>query len=185
MNHAEDVRRRLLDGNTLFSKTADPCLLSKLAEKQEPFVAILACSDSRVDPVKVFNLSLGSAFVVRTAGNCASDPSVLGSLEYAVSRLGVKAIVVMGHTGCGAVKASCDCCDIGNLKGVMSEIEAARSALRNLDAKDPDKVAESNVRMQMRRIVSHSQVVGDAVNKERLAVYGAMFDISTGVVKFI
>ena len=185
MDQAEEVKRRLLDGNGLFSKTADPCLLSRLSEKQEPFVAILACSDSRVDPEKVFNLSLGSAFVVRTAGNCASDPTLLGSLEYATSHLGIKAIVVMGHTACGAVKASCECCDVSNLKGVMADIDTARSALKGLDAKDLDRVAETNVRVQMRRLVDCSPLIGEAVRKGRLAVYGAMFDIRTGVVRFI
>jgi carbonic anhydrase len=185
MDHAEDVMRRLLDGNRVFSRAADPCMLAQLSKKQEPFVAILACSDSRVDPEKVFNLSLGSAFVVRTAGNCASDPTVLGSLEYAAAHLDVKAIVVMGHTGCGAVKATCDCCDIDNLGGVVADIESARSALKGLDARDLDKVAECNVRVQMRRLVNGSAVIGDAVKKGRISVYGAMFDIPTGTVKFV
>lgn len=185
MDHAEDVKRRLLDGNKVFSKAADPCMLAKLSEKQEPFVAILACSDSRVDPEKVFNLSLGSAFVVRTAGNCAADPTVLGSLEYAAAHLGVKAIVVVGHTRCGAVKASCDCCDIDNLSGVLGDIGSARSLLKGLDAKDIDRVAECNVKVQMRRLVSGSAVIGEAVKKGRLSVYGAMFDIGTGAVKFV
>jgi carbonic anhydrase len=185
MDHAEDVKRRLLDGNRVFSKAADPCFMAQLSKKQEPFVAILACSDSRVDPEKVLNLSLGSAFVVRTAGNCASDPTVLGSLEYAAAHLGVKAIVVMGHTGCGAVKATCDCCDIENLGRVMAEIASARSCLKGLDAKDVDKVAECNVKVQARRLVSGSAVIGEAVKKGQLSVYGAMFDIPTGTVKFV
>ncbi len=185
MDQAEDVKRRLLDGNKEFSKAADLCLLSRLARKQEPFVAILACSDSRVDPEKVFNLSLGSAFVVRVAGNCACDDGVLGSLEYAASHLGIKAIVVLGHTGCGAVKASCECCDVANLKGVMGDIGIATSGLKGLDAKDPDKVAENNVRVQMRRLVDCSPVIGEAVRKDGLAVYGAMFDIQSGSVRFV
>lgn len=185
MDHAEDVRRRLLDGNKVFSKAADPCMMARLSEKQEPFVAILACSDSRVDPEKVFNLSLGSAFVVRTAGNCAADPTVLGSLEYAAAHLGVKAMVVMGHTGCGAVKASCDCCDIDNLGGVLGDMDSARKSLKGLDTKDLDKVAECNVRVQMRRLVNGSAVIGEAVKKGRLSVYGAMFDIRTGAVEFV
>ena len=185
MDQAEAVRRRLQDGNALFSRSADPCMLSKLAEKQEPFVAILACSDSRVDPEKVFNLSLGSAFVVRTAGNCASDPTVLGSLEYAATHLGIKAIVVMGHSGCGAVKASCECCDVDNLKGVMADIDAAKATLKGLDSKDLDRVAENNVRVQMRRLMDCSPAIAEAVRKERLAVYGSMFDIRTGAVRFI
>jgi len=185
MDHAEDVKRRLLDGNRMFSKAADACMMAKLAERQEPFVAILACSDSRVDPEKVFNLSLGSAFVVRTAGNCASDACSLGSLEYAVAHLGVKAVLVMGHTRCGAVRTSCECCDIDNLKAVMSDLDAAKTSMDPLDAKDPDKVSEHNVKAQVRRLTARSQVIGEAVRKGDLAVYGAMFDIRTGEVRFV
>jgi carbonic anhydrase len=159
--------------------------LSRLAEKQEPFVAFLACSDSRVDPEKVFNLSLGSAFVVRTAGNCASDPCVVGSLEYAVSRLGVKLLVVMGHSDCGAIRASCECCDVENLVGVMADMDRAKAHLKGLDIKDIDRIAESNVRIQMRRLVDCSALIGDAVRKGKLEVLGSMYDIRTGVARFI
>lgn len=185
MDQAEDVKRRLTDGNRAFSRSADPCMLASLAKKQEPFVAILACSDSRVDPEKVFNLSLGSAFVVRAAGNCACDDTVLGSLEYAVAHLGVKAVVVMGHTGCGAVKTSCSCCDVTNLKGVMADLDAAKAAVGGVDAKDLDKVSESNVRVQVSRLVNCSPVIGEAVRKGEVAVYGAMFDIASGVARFV
>jgi carbonic anhydrase len=96
-----DPKARLVDGNAAFRRMTDSAFLARLIESHEPFIAILTCSDARVDPAKAFNLSLGDAFVVRTAGNTASDPCVIGSLEYAVDCLEVKALLVLGHTDCG------------------------------------------------------------------------------------
>lgn len=180
-----DPRTRLADGNAMFLKSVSPTVLANLAKGQHPFVAILTCSDSRVSPVLIFNLSLGEAFVVRVAGNCASDPTVLGSLEYAVSHLKVRAILVLGHTSCGAVKASCDCVDHGNLRAVMTDIERARSRLPVERARDGDSVAEGNVHLQMRRLQDLSPVIRDEVESGRLEMIGAMFDIATGRVRFV
>lgn len=180
-----DPKTRLADGNAMFRRTMDPSLLSRLAETHEPFVAILTCSDARVDPVKVFNLSLGDAFVVRTAGNTVTDPTVLGSLEYAVECLEVKAIVVLGHSDCGAVRAVYGCRDPCSLDRALDEIECAKSKLDESRARDPVAVAESNVRMQLRRLEDNSTVVRDAVAKGRLELIGAMLDLGTGTVRFI
>jgi len=185
MEQTDEIIRRLADGNELFRKTLDPILLRRLSERHEPLVAILSCSDARVDPAKAFNLSLGSAFVVRSTGNSAADPSVLGSLEYAVSHLGVKAVVVLGHTDCGAVKQSFDCTGCGPLEVVLKDMEAAKSTLQGLDAKDVVKVAEANVRLQLRRLVDNSSAIRHEANEGRLLLLGAMMDLSTGVVRFI
>ena len=175
----------MTDGNIMFRKSVDPSLLARLFRKQDPFVAILTCSDSRVSPEKVFSLSLGDAFVVRVAGNSASDPAVLGSLEYAVAHLGVKAIVVVGHTDCGAVKAAIDGEDPMNLSRVMRDIERARSKTPVDMANNPDAVAESNVRLQLRMLEDSSKVIMDAVSSDRLALVGAMLDLTTGTVRFV
>ncbi len=126
MDATMDGKKRLIDGNAMFRKSIDPGLLARLSKKQEPFVAILTCSDSRVSPVKIFNLSLGEAFVVRVAGNSASDQSALGSLEYAVDHLHVKYLLVLGHTGCGAVRAMVEGEFLPNLRPVMKDLERAR-----------------------------------------------------------
>jgi len=185
MEQTDEITRRLMDGNELFRKALDPILLRKLAARHEPLVAILSCSDARVDPAKAFNLALGSAFVVRSAGNSAADPSILGSLEYAASHLGAKAIVVLGHTDCGAVKQSFDCTGCEPLQVVMKDIEAAKSTLQGLDAKDTVKVAEANVRLQLRRLSDNSSVIRHEVNEGKLLLLGAMMDLSTGAVWFI
>jgi carbonic anhydrase len=91
----------------------------------------------------------------------------------------------MGHTRCGAIKASFECHDLDNLQGVISDIENAKAALKGLDAKDLDLVAESNVRLQIRRLLDCSEIIREAVRKDKLEVVGAMFDIATGVARFI
>jgi len=180
-----DPKTRLMNGNAMFRRMTDSELLTRLTKAHEPFIAILTCSDARVDPAKVFNLSLGDAFVVRTAGNTVSDRSVLGSLEYAVDCLEVKALLVLGHTECGAVKATYECVDPGNLDGVLKDIECAKSKLDPADAKDLALVAESNVRLQLRTLEDTSTLIRDAMTRGKLVMFGAVLDIGTGAVKFI
>ncbi len=185
MNATMDQRQRLVDGNSLFKKSVDPTLLARLAKKQEPFVAILTCSDSRVSPIKIFNLSLGDAFVVRVAGNSASDPSVLGSLEYAVEHLHVGSLLVLGHTGCGAVRAVIDESANENLRPVLRDIERARAKVTMDQVNNQNAIAESNVRLQIRLIEDNSRIIHDAVSDGKLALYGAMYDMETGLVRFV
>ena len=185
MRSKMDPKTRLADGNAMFRRTMDPSLLSRLAKAHEPFVAIVTCSDARVDPAKVFNLSLGDAFVVRTAGNTISDPTVIGSIEYAVKCLEVKAVVIMGHTDCGAVKATYSCREPDNLDNALGEIECAKSKLDESKARDASVVAEQNVRMQLRKLEDTSTVVRSAVSKGKLEMIGAMLDLETGTVRFI
>ncbi len=181
-----DAKQRLMDGNALFRKAVDPALLNRLNSKtQEPFVAILSCSDSRVDPAKIFNLSMGDAFIVRTVGNSASNPLVIGSLEYAVDHLHVKMVLVMGHTNCGAVRAMLDGKYPEGLDKVVSDMERARDKVPPEKAKGVDAIAESNVRLQMRVIEDSSVPIASAVNKGALQMAGAMYDLATGSVRFL
>ncbi len=180
-----DPKTRLMNGNAMFRRMTDPELLARLTKAHEPFIAILTCSDARVDSAKVFNLSLGDAYVVRTAGNTVADPSVLGSLEFAVDCLEVKAILVMGHTECGAIEATYECTNPGNLAGALKDIECAKSKLDPSDAKDRSLVAEGNVRLQLRKLEDNSTVIRDAMARGKLVVFGAVLDIGTGAVKFI
>ncbi len=181
-----DAKQRLMDGNALFRKSVDPAVFTRLNSRaQEPFVAILSCSDSRVDPSKMFNLSMGDAFVVRGVGNSASDPMVLGSLEYAVEHLHVKMVLVLGHTGCGAVKAMLDGKAPEGLDKVMSDMERARDKISSDRAKNIDAIAENNVRLQLRIIEDSSLPIAKAVNQGTLQLAGAMYDLATGTVRFL
>lgn len=182
-----DQKKRLVDGNALFRKGVDPSLLKRLAGGQHPFIAILTCSDSRVVPERIFGLELGDAFVVRVAGNTAADPVVLGSLEYAVEHLHVKGILVLGHTGCGAVAAAINPSgrEPQGLKGSLKEIERARYRLPTDQQANSELVAENNVRLQMKAIHDSNGAIGRMAFEGSVRIYGAMYDVLTGNVRFI
>src|SRR5579872_3622693 len=104
--------QELMDGNRRFmsgrlnSFDQDLAILrQQTSEKQEPFAAVLSCADSRVPVELIFDQTIGQIFVARVAGNVVT-PELIGSLEYGAEVLGTKAILVMGHSGCGAVKAT-------------------------------------------------------------------------------
>lgn len=185
MDATMDQMKRLVDGNVNFRKSIDLSLLVRLSKGQQPFVAILACSDSRVVPEKIFNLSLGDAFVVRVAGNSAADPSVLGSLEYAVEHLEVRMLLVLGHTGCGAVKAALEGKGPQNLQPVIRDIEKARYKAPSDQQENADLIAENNVRLQLWSVENNSTLIGREAIEGKLLVRGAMYDLATGAVKFI
>ena len=163
-----------------------------LIMQQHPCVAILGCSDSRVPIEIVFDQGLGGIFVVRVAGNCLGD-GVTASLEYAVHHLNVKCLVVMGHEGCGAVKAA----------GLPREqLEAEPVALREAllamkegideerlahihDARARDREAVvTNVVTQLRRLGKEHASVMEKIRSRELLVTGAFYEISSGIVDF-
>ena len=185
MRTSMDPKSRLADGNAMFKRTMDPALLRRISETHEPFVAVLTCSDARADPVKVFNLSLGDAFVVRSAGNTVNDLTAVGSLEYAVKHLKVKMVLVMGHSDCGAVKATYGHRESGHLDVVLDSIDCAKSKLDDSLRKDISAVAESNVRLQLRKLEDSSSIIRDAVSRGELELCGAVLDLKTGAVRFI
>ena len=183
---SSDIQRKLASGNARFAATVDKALLASLqAGGQPPLVAILTCADSRIDPARIFGLSLGQAFVVRNAGNSVADLAALGSLEYAVSKLKVKALLVMGHTDCGAVAASYEIDQNPNLGAVMRDLECAKSKLGPDSSRDCDRVSEANIRFQMRRLLDISSTIRLAVQNCEIELIGAMYQLSSGKVKFI
>ena len=180
-----NVQMRLTDGNKIFRRNTDPVLLSRLAVKAEPSIAILSCSDCRVIPEKVFNLSIGDAFVVRIAGNSASEPAVMGSLEYAVRTLHIRTILVLGHTDCGAVKAALEDEAPEGLTRVARDVDLARKLLSGCEANNVDAIAEANVKLQMGQIANGGRVIRDAVASGKLAIVGGMYNLSTGFVRLL
>ena len=111
MLSAEQGLRRLIEGNKRFVAgkahfpTASKEILAVLARGQHPYATILGCADSRVPPELIFDANFGELFIVRVAGNVIS-PEVMGSIQYAGSHLHTPLFVVLGHEGCGAVKAA-------------------------------------------------------------------------------
>jgi carbonic anhydrase len=136
---ADEALKALMDGNarfvgnrlSAFEEDLD-VLKRKTAEKQEPFAAVLSCADSRVPVEIVFDQSIGHVFVTRVAGNIAAA-AIIASLEYGAAVLGTKLIMVLGHGGCGAVKATMEV--PGQISGLYPYIRPALDqASSNLEA---------------------------------------------------
>lgn len=162
-----------------------------LIMKQFPSVAVLGCSDSRVPVEIVFDQGLGDMFVVRVAGNCL-DTSTRASLDYAVHHLSVKVVVVLGHEGCGAVKAAGLPLDQINkespalseaLKHIKSGLDEERLAhVRDARAHDREAVA-TNVRRQVEQL-SRNEAFAKKIRDREIIVVGAFYEISSGIVDF-
>lgn len=162
-------------------RRVQPLLTAKHDEPQqpprhEPKAAILACSDARVPPSVVFDQPAGNLFVIRIAGNTAV-PSAVASLDYAVAKLGVDLIIVLGHTSCGAVTAAAGgTCD-GHLEPIVAPICAIAQA--NPEA-DIDKISALNVANTMHALAKHDGPVGQAAAIGQLEIRGAIHDLTTG-----
>ena len=160
------------------------------AEGQTPFVAIVSCIDSRVPVETVFDLTIGHAFSARVAGNVLSD-DVIGSLEFACALAGSRLIVILGHTGCGAVKGAVDGAELGHLTGLLAKIQPAVEATdaagerTSANASFVDAVAEENVRRMKAQLLDQSGVLRERAEAGHVGVVGAMYDVRTGRVVFL
>lgn len=157
---------------------------SSLVENQHPFAVIFGCSDSRLAAEIIFDLGLGDAFVVRTAGQVIDD-AVLGSLEYSISVLGVPLIVVLGHDSCGAVSATKSAVDTGNMPvGFMRDLveritPSVLTSMRNGEHEINDMVVE-HVKQTSQRLVDSSRVISAAIENGRAAVIGLSYSLAEG-----
>jgi carbonic anhydrase len=180
---------RFRNGATRVSKQTRADLTS-FAEGQRPFATILGCSDSRVVPELIFDAGLGELFVVRVAGNVLS-PEGAGSLQYAGSHLNTPLFVVLGHEGCGAVSAALATRDQGTEQRLRIQV-LVNSILPSLPEFDPQrsletrlsKAVESNVRWTVQKILD-SPEGRMRVAEGRMRVVGAIYDIATGLVRFL
>lgn len=151
-----------------------------LAQGQKPFAATLSCADSRVDPAWLFTCGSGELFQVRSAGNTAFDQAI-ASMEYAVSVLEVPLVVVMGHSGCGALKAAIASAP---LTPMLEELVAPiRASLVSGD--DLTRSIQGNARYAAGQLTARSAVLKDAVAAGKLSIRSAYFDIGTGLVTLL
>ena len=158
------------------------------AAGQYPFAVVLGCIDSRVPVETVFDQGIGDIFAARIAGNIVNT-EVLGSMEFACRLAGSKLVVVLGHTSCGAVKGAISSARLGNLTQLVQKIDPAVEAIegeRDVDnAGYVDGVAEENVRMVIAEIRRESSVLATMEEEREIRIVGGMYDVSTGVVRFI
>jgi carbonic anhydrase len=147
-------------------------------EKQEPFAAVLSCADSRVPVELVFDQSIGHIFVTRLAGNVIT-PEIIGSLEYGAAVLGTKVILVMGHSNCGAMKATIQSKEVpGQISSLFPHMQpAVDQAGPNLEA-----ATKANAKIQAALLRQSSTVISGMVKSGSVKVVAAYYDLGTGSV---
>jgi carbonic anhydrase len=161
----------------------------RVASSQKPFAAIITCADSRISPTLVFDIHRGNLFVSRVAGNTV-DTGTLGSSEYAVAVLGVKVVLVLGHSNCGAVKAAIDVVN-GKAKFPRSKFGAIGAFVDLIvptvksipqNRRTVPRVTVVNARTQARILANKGPIIAPAVKAGKIKVISAVYDISTGLV---
>ncbi|MEM6654467.1 MAG: carbonic anhydrase [Planctomycetota bacterium] len=157
---------------------------------QHPFAVVIGCADSRVVPELVFDAGLGDLFSIRIAGNIV-DTDVVASVEYAVDHLDTKVVVVLGHTGCGAVTAAVDSLAGGadEPAEIVSLLHAIEPAVVSVDPRLPraeriDIAVRRNVELAVRRL-SRVPDLRRGLNTRGVQIVGAVYDMHTGEVNFL
>ncbi len=181
----KDANQRFVDGEHVERDwKAD---IDTTASGQFPLAAFVSCIDSRVPPEVVFDLGLGDVFAARTAGNVI-DTDVIGSLEFASAVAGVKVIVVLGHTACGAVKGACDGVELGHLTSLLAKITPSVEAVTGETAPGSgddaivNQVVQAHVDRTAAGLLEASPVLRGLVDEGSLLVVGATYDLETGRV---
>ncbi len=168
-----------------------PARRAAISGGQEPFALVFGCSDSRVSAELVFDQGLGDLFVVRTAGH-VTDSGVLGSIEYGVSVLGIPLLVVLGHDGCGAVAATLEVLDGGEMpqgyvRDVIERVTPSVLAARRLagGAATRGEVLLEHVRQSVDQLARRSVVVSEAVTAGRCAIVGVVYALDDGEARVV
>ncbi len=185
---ADEALKALMDGNeryvsgriTSFDKDMQ-ILRDHTVEKQEPFAAVLSCADSRVPVETIFDETIGHIFVTRVAGNVATS-EIIGSLEFGAAVLGTKVIMVLGHAGCGAVKATIAGKDVpGQISSLFPHIQPA------VDQAGSDLAAatKANASIQAGLLSKASPVLAPMVKEGKLKIVAGYYDLATGKVTLV
>ncbi len=150
-------------------------------EKQEPFAAVLSCADSRVPAEIIFDQSIGHIFVCRVAGNIIT-PEIIGSLEYGAAVLGTKAILVMGHSHCGALKATIQGKEVpGQISSLFPHIQPAVDQAGS----DLEAAIKANAKIQAMLLRQSSTVIAGMVKSGDVKVVAGYYDLGSGVVSLL
>lgn len=198
---AQQALARLKEGNRRYvmeesaQEPTTEAARAKLSGGQAPFAVILGCADSRVPPELVFDQGIGDLFVLRVAGNFAAL-SQTGSIEYAVEHLGARLVVVLGHTGCGAIAAAVGEIEedddvhppalqwiVNRLLPVVKSVRAEQPGLEDAALCDAARVA--NIHEAVRSLREDSPVIARLVADAGLEVVGAEYALETGEVRFL
>ncbi len=182
---AQEALDRLMEGNRKFIQATThqtdvslPVREGLVKEGQHPFATVISCSDSRVIPEHVFMCGLGDIFCVRTAGNTIG-PGELASALYGCEHLGTQLLMVMGHTGCGAVASAIESDDHGPLAPILGKVEQAIG-----DERDPYAATVANARASVRDLRENPEL-SHLVGEGKLTILAAVFHTDSGEVELL
>jgi len=198
---AVEALSRLQEGNRRFvanqtnPDSLDHARRAALAAGQEPFAIILGCSDSRVPAELVFDQGFGDLFVIRVAGNIVA-PSQVGSVEFAAARFGTRLVVVLGHSGCGAITATLEeitgraTSQSRNLRSIVNRVRPSVETLLGSRHHDDEEAlirdaVRANVRVSVNHLRHGSELLEQLSLNDGLMVVGAEYSLETGVVTFL
>ena len=157
----------------------------ELIAGQHPHAEILSCSDSRVPPEIVFDQGLGDLFIIRVAGNVATDTEI-GSLEYGAEHLHIPLLVVMGHESCGAVTAAVEGGPPeGHIASLMSLIKPAVDKSHDMPGDPVANAVRANVEMVVKQLRTSTPILSELVAHGKLKIVGAVYSIKTGTVTWL
>jgi carbonic anhydrase len=190
----DDILALMKKGNKRFytGKREDHNFLAQQrasAKGQYPAAVLLTCIDSRASAETILDLRIGDIFNSRVAGN-VENSDILGSMEFACKLSGAKVVMVMGHTGCGAIKGAIDNAELGNLTGLLAKIKPAVAATTYTGERTSknyayvDAVARKNVEITMADIRKDSPVLAEMESNGAIKIAGAMYNLETGIVDF-
>ncbi len=152
---------------------------------QFPYAAVLSCIDSRVPVELTFDQGIGDIFSARVAGNIINE-DILGSIEYACGVAGSKAILVLGHTKCGAVTAACQGVELGNITALLSKVKPAIKEVQERTGQlEVEEVTKSNVNQSIQEIREKSALLADLEKEGKIKIVGAVYHVEDGHVTFL
>ncbi|MDD5096623.1 MAG: carbonic anhydrase [Candidatus ainarchaeum sp.] len=180
----EEALSLLLEGNKRFmaGKPAQYDTIKRrkeLAGGQHPFATIVCCSDSRIDPVKMFDADLGEVFAIESAGNIVDDIAI-GSIEYGVGHLHTPILLILAHEKCGAVTACCTGAECeGHIKDIIRTIEPSRVGA------DVEASTDANAKAVKECILNSSEEVRHLAKGGKLKIVVAKYMLESGEVKIL
>lgn len=184
----QDALERLIEGNVNFVEDKLNGMLqnssrrNELIQSQHPFAVVLTCSDSRVVPEIAFDTGLGEVFVVRVAGNIANK-STVATIEYAVAKLGVKLVVVLGHESCGAITSALENKKYGkNLDYLM---EYFKPSILNYSTDTVNEVAVRHAKHTVKRLCEKSEIITNAIKTDNVKLLPAYYHLKSGKVEML
>lgn len=185
---ADEILKKLLEGNKNFvnstPRSQNRCFqtVKALQEGQNPGAIVLGCSDSRVVPEIIFDVGLGSLFVVRTAGT-AIGPNILESIEYAVKKLEIPLLILLGHQDCGVMKYALDA-DLYNdeFENLIYQVQSVKHE-KNITCFND--LAKSYTAVAKNRLLKKSSIIKNAVEQGKLKIVRAYFSFDTGLVEIL